>query len=178
MFVDAEGTGEMGRSVVIFHGAGFSTVYSHLASLSENLRLGTEVTAGQPLGRIGASAGEAVQLEARIAKRYVERGFEPTAAEVLAPDANFVLDPFGVLVELDSRRQADGKPAKEVPPAFTPLLADADLFTLTGDPLPTDILFVVAGGAPAIENEPILVEELDTDLAFVDVLGEELEDLS
>ena len=176
MFVDGDGSGENGKSVVLFHGEGFSTAYNHLASLSSEIRLGAEVTAGQELGRSGAGDSGAVQLEARLAKRYAEKGFEPTASEVLAPEASFALDPFGVLVELDGLR-ANGQSPDEAPPAFAPDLSDADLFTLSGDPLPVDILFVSPRGVDAEYEEPILAEALDDELGLASVLGE-IEDIS
>ena len=177
MFVDADGTGGAGKSVVLFHGEGFSTAYSHLATLADEIRLGAEVTAGQQLGSSGAGDAGAMQLEARLAKRYAEKGFEPTASEVLAPEASFAMDPFGVLVELDSQR-VNGERADKVPPAHAPDLDDADLFTLTGDPLPVDILFVTARGAEMEYEEPIIAEALDADLGFASVLGEDIDDIS
>ena len=171
MFVDGSDGGEEGKSVVLFHGRGFSTVYSHLASLSDDVHLGGEVVAGQPLGRSGVGQVGAVQIEARLAKRYAEKGFEPTASEVLAPDASFALDPFGALVELDSQR-ADGEQPGEAAAVFAPDLDDADLFTLSGDPLPVDILFAAGGDLTAEHQGPIISEALETDLGFSQVLGE------
>ena len=174
MFVDREGTGEAGRSVVLFHGGGFSTSYSHLSSLADDISLGAEVSAGQPLGRSGK--GAEVRVEARLAKRYAEKGFEPTAAEVLAPEANFALDAFGALVELDSLR-ANGTPPGESPPVFMPDLEEADLFTLSGGPLPVDILFASARGLET-GYEPVISDVLEDDLGFGQVLGEEIDDIS
>lgn len=176
MFVDAEGKEETGRTVVVFHGSGFSTVYSNLAALDGEIRLGAEITAGQSLGRSAAGAVGAAHIEGRLAKRYAEKGFEPTASEILAPEANYVLDPFAALVELDSLRSGDRSHAPD-PAFFEPDLSDAEVFTLSGGPLPVDILFPTARETSLEYEETASFEALDADLGFAGVLGES-EDLS
>ncbi len=55
---------------------------------------------------------------------------------------------------------------------FAPDLDEAELFTLSGDPLPVDILFVSPRGLDVDYEEPMISEALETDLGFTEVLGE------
>jgi murein DD-endopeptidase MepM/ murein hydrolase activator NlpD len=46
----------LGRVVEIYHPQGYLTRYAHLASFESEIKIGTQVKAGQPIGTIGGSA--------------------------------------------------------------------------------------------------------------------------
>ncbi len=171
-FVDAEGAGELGKSLVIYHGYGISSVYGHLASVSANLRLGDAVPAGAIVGR--SQDASPLHLEVRLARSYAERGVEPSVAEILSTDANLLLDPIAAVVESESRRglKTAGRTAGEDDVDETPRMpsfADSDLFLLEDPYLPIGVLFLAAN-ADHVDPQ---IFDLDEPL-----LGEDLEDLS
>ncbi|MDR3344551.1 MAG: peptidoglycan DD-metalloendopeptidase family protein [Oscillospiraceae bacterium] len=62
-------SGSYGNRVVINHGGGLKTTYSHMMSGSVSVRVGQRVTAGQPLGRVGStgwSSGNHLHFEVQI----------------------------------------------------------------------------------------------------------------
>ncbi len=168
MYVDPEGEGELGKSVVIYHGFGISSVYGHLATVSEDLRLGGPVSRDQA---VGLSNGESppLHLEARLARSYAERGAEPAVADILSSGANLLLDPVAAVVEAESRR---GREAADEAPTM-PSFDRADLFLLEDPDLPVGVLFLAAGIDRA---EPLIIDPDEPLLA--QFLGEDLEDLS
>jgi len=86
---------EAGRTVIIDHGAGFSTVHRFLDSVAADLVVGARLEAGDPIGQ----AGEFVHFEPRMSYQYIAGGNLPSVATLLAANTNLVLDPLGVLAQ-------------------------------------------------------------------------------
>ncbi|NMC84112.1 MAG: peptidoglycan DD-metalloendopeptidase family protein [Anaerolineaceae bacterium] len=85
--------GTFGKVVEIYHSQGYLTRYAHLASFAENVKVGTDVKAGQTIGRIG---GSGVEKEGNIKEDFwpIHLHFS-----VYRWNASFsrwnVVDPFG-----------------------------------------------------------------------------------
>lgn len=47
--------GDYGRTVILRHGGGFSTLYAHLSAIPGSIRPGTRVRQGQVIGRVGST---------------------------------------------------------------------------------------------------------------------------
>jgi len=192
VFVDAQGNGETGKTVVVHHGNGFSTVYGNLESIAPRIRMGSAVGMGEALGTV-APGRSRLHLEARMSKRYIERGIEASVSEILTPGANLMLDPTGKLVF----REARAAGTVEVGPAadsgtFTPRsfrdtvhahsggaappawnLGEVELFRLTASGNPIDTIFIASSHLDGDVRE----EELATDEIVMAQIMDELLDL-
>ncbi len=173
VFVDLEGVGDLGKTVVVYHGGGFTSVYGDLASISRGLRQGTLVSESTVIGQAGDGGSPALYLQARIARSYAERGVEPTVATILSSGENLVLDPIGAIVESVGRRAAEddwGQPRAADRAPRMPSFEDADLYLFQDSYLSPGVLFIEAQSHRAFKP-------LDED-PFALAFNEDLEDLS
>ena len=100
-------------------------------------------------------------FEARLSRRYIERGFEPTVAEAISITENYFLDPMALLPEIHAR-QAEG--SNESPPfPIRPDFQNVDLFVLSDVNLRAEILFLSAAldGPNPLPIPVVLASRLD-----------------
>ena len=97
--------GGYGRVVEIAHGSDTMTRYAHLSSVPDGLSVGDRVTAGETIGRVGAT-GTATGPNLHYEVRVDGRPTDPMSEERLAEAAGEAETDTGVLVRLlDSRAQ-------------------------------------------------------------------------
>jgi hypothetical protein len=84
---------EAGNGVVIDHGNGWETQYSHLKQRSVRVKLGDRVEAGQPLGLIGMS-GKADFPHVHFSVRYYKTTLDPFTGLAIDSDCDQPRNPF------------------------------------------------------------------------------------
>ncbi len=165
-YVDDVGKTETGRHVIVYHGNGYSTVYGNLSSVGSGIVAGAEIGKGDVLGRIDPADDAFLYFQARVAQRFVDKGFEPAAWEVISSESNFMLDPLNACAEPPVEKEDDeARDLVRVPVD----LGDVDLMVIEGDDMSLPIIFAM----PFTRNDPevIIADVLDDYFVGGDVLG-------
>jgi hypothetical protein len=175
ILVGSSRDGGNGMTVVVNHGSGFVTAYSNLGNVADGIVIGAQVQKGQEIGSLGPEAGSFVHFEAGIAKKYLEKGIEPSVSELLPADSLHFLDPLSLMSTYSVSLMETGHLDWIDPPEgelAAPDLAAAELFELLSPTL---------GGSAIFPSDAIPSQELELDqLAEVfddvlaDVLGTEI----
>jgi hypothetical protein len=160
------------KSVMINHGSGFVTAYSNLDSLADGIVMGAHVEEGQEIGRLDSDLSSDVHFEAGIARKYLEKGIEPSVSELLPADAVHFLDPLALMSTYSVALVETGNLDRIEPPEGeirAPDLAAVELFELLSPTLGGSIIFP-SDAVPSQELELDQLAEVN-DEVLADVLG-------
>jgi hypothetical protein len=154
--------------------------------------MGSAVAMGEALGTAGTGQSR-LHFEARVSKRYLERGHEASVSEILTPGANLMLDPTGKLVYREARSAGGVDVGPAVPSGtFTPRSFRDTVRAHSGGAVPAaweegavDLFRLASSGAPmgtiflanAYLDDDARERELETDDVVMAQVLDELLDL-
>ena len=174
IYVGAEGGADKGTTVVVSHGQGFVTVYGGLGAVNGEVSVGAHLGEDVTIGYL--APGDELHFEAGLAKKYLEKGLQPSVAEMLSPNALAFLDPLGLLNHYGAALEERGDLSRITPSgevAGAPDLGDAELFQLLSPTL-SGVSIFPAGAIRSGDFELEQMAQVFDDDVLSDVLGVEI----